>query len=1072
MTDKFLFFSFFSSRQTSDTTEGGGDETSTITGDPSDKDSLPSNFTRLDTATWLKSLAIRACSQDDTSSSSIDSLTRLTKPDFLSFDLLSSSTAMKTLGLLDDEVSSVYSLDQDGFYTSFHTDSGLKRSSMIVGQDIEEVSPESLSQFSIGSSVTVDSVLYIPGSKCVKVLSTDSERDQTTPTREMSEFSQRSLSESPTGSEGSDSTLTNVSKRNSMASATTESSYSETDHEVIYKRLRNKTLISPTTFPSWCTVSSSGSDEDINQQRLQAEYKEQMELNRTLESANIVYKESSNLYSESSTLEKSAFSGKVINHGNIQIDKPKTEEEEEGNTLPRSYLASKKWNDEETEQTSSWPRTYSSWKENKTQGILKSSFRKESDSGTKMPKSLNFAPYVNMVEPDKALTQQCLLSDLCLTGVSYCSLPESNSFSPATTTATNSNLKKNPKTSMPLSTEDSDLGGDISSKSSITVLPKISSHAVDIPKIDMLKPNAINTPYISLAQNNEDQKSSVSLGNAILVKRPEPLSAKDYLPTNCKSNDSSNVLNLRSPKQVPGKYTSTFTANPIPSMSSVGTSISTPYAISQVSKNYDGVKQEKSSSRSFKISKPIVQKSSDAETVVINTSQVHSDLTLPGNSCVVPAAKKRISTFLTQLTPTSSPESTTERPSDKGSIASSISDGESAKNSPKSSTSSASYDRLDFAITTDMKSSTNNRNKSYRVAMTEKANEEPKRLDSYRKAITLSNKIVEDLPNRSDSYRVAMEVCLNNCNSLDDTTNRSDSYRVAIKKNSSEESIEQFCPVMGPTPTKDPRRMGITDIEQLTGSSEDLFKNFNEKSSKSTSLFSKMFGNSKSDSLSLSKSALKKGSYKNQSNSDKISLTTDKKIRRQSNGKSETGLQEFKKLVAQHSTPVSPKISAVEALKKKSSQPFSKESSSESGSKKIFGGFFQRPSSWGGTDKVNPKMSTYVSFDTIFEDKESISNASSIESLRSPSLNSIKKIGDTENLHLVKMNNGLKSDRKSLIEANKNLSPEELKSTKRRLTSPVDEKAVQSVLDSIKTTIKSMTSRSDSNYKSQCETGV
>ena len=1071
-----LFFFLFN-RQTSDTTEGGEDETSTLTGDPSDKDTLPGNFTRLDTATWLKSLAIRSCSQDDTSSSSIDSLSRLTKPDFLTFDLLSSSTNMKTSGLLDDEVSSIYSLDQDGFYTSFHSDSGLKRSSIITGQDIEEMSPESLSQFSIGSSVTVDSVLYIPGSKCVRSSSTESERDQTTPTREMSEFSQRSFSGSPTGSEGSDSTLTNVSKRNSMASATTESSYSETDHEVVYKRLRNKTLISPTTFPSWCTVSSSGSDEDINQQRLKAEYIEQQELNKTLKLANIIYKEPSSLYTESSTLEKSAINGKrtqINSLVNIQIDKPKNEEEEEeGSTLPRGYLASKKWNDEEIEQTGSWPRTYTDWKENKTTGILKSSFRKESDSGPKMPKSLNFAPFVNMVEPDKALTQQCLLSDLSSTGGNYCSLPESNSFSPATTTTAN-NLKTSYKTSVPLATEDSGLEANVLAKSAVTVLPKTELPGKEIPKMELIKPSTICIPYNSLSQtySNENKRNSVSLGNAkdsVRVKRPEPLSAKDHPPASCKNDDSS-VFSQLIP--VPGKGLSTF-----PSMSSAGTSDSTPYAVSQVTKNYDIENLGKNSSMSFKISKPVVQKSSDSETVVINTSKVQapSDLVSPGSSWVVPAAKKRMSTFITQQSPTSSPESTMERPSDKGSITSSVSDEGSAKDSSISSGSAANYDRLDFAVSAntnksaDTKTSTNNRNRSYRVAIIEEAEakEEPKRLDSYRKAITLSNKIVEDLPNRSDSYRVAMEGCLSNCSSLDDNTNRSDSYRVAIRKNSAEESIEPFCPVVCSPPVKDPRRMGITDIEQLTGPNEDAFKNFNEKSSKSTSLFTKMFGNSKSDSL-------KKSNHKNNSQlqSEKVSLTMDKKSRRQSNGKSETGLQEFKKLVAQHSSPASPKISAVEALKKKPTQPFSKDSSAESGSKKIFGNFFQRPSSWGGTDKVNPKMSTYVSFDTIFEDKESISNASSIESLRSPSLNSIKKIGDTANLHLVKINNGLKSDRKSLIEANKNLSPEEVKSSKRRLTSPVDEKAVQSVLDSIKTTIKSMTSRSDSSYKSQCETGV
>nr|KAG5705034.1 hypothetical protein BaRGS_018764 [Batillaria attramentaria] len=123
-----------------------------------------------DTEEWLASLAKRAAAREDAARGGVDvteSLTRLsqlTKQNILALEE-SISPGMHRPLRLDDEVSSEYSLDQEGFYTSFHNDSGLRRSSgTLLDEEDGDRTPvkETLSMPSMGSNNTVDSVVFNP----------------------------------------------------------------------------------------------------------------------------------------------------------------------------------------------------------------------------------------------------------------------------------------------------------------------------------------------------------------------------------------------------------------------------------------------------------------------------------------------------------------------------------------------------------------------------------------------------------------------------------------------------------------------------------------------------------------------------------------------------------------------------------------------------------------------------------------------------------------------------------------------------------------------------------------------
>ncbi|GFO12350.1 hypothetical protein PoB_003885500 [Plakobranchus ocellatus] len=100
---------------------------------------------------WLRALAERAASRGDVTSTSAEALaqlSRVTRQNIQNLDLLVPGRKHKRRSLppqdLDNE--SIYSVDQEGFFTSFHTDSGLKRSSTeLLDTEGEDERQESLS---------------------------------------------------------------------------------------------------------------------------------------------------------------------------------------------------------------------------------------------------------------------------------------------------------------------------------------------------------------------------------------------------------------------------------------------------------------------------------------------------------------------------------------------------------------------------------------------------------------------------------------------------------------------------------------------------------------------------------------------------------------------------------------------------------------------------------------------------------------------------------------------------------------------------------------------------------------
>ncbi|GAB1607606.1 uncharacterized protein LOC115219682 [Argonauta hians] len=1069
-------------RRFSDAADCGGDEMSTLTGEASDRDSLNTELFKLDALVHRRNLMARTFNPDNTSSSSLES--GYSKMDIFQYDP-ESVLSYRQFKQQDDEVSSLYSLDEDGFYTSFHSDSGLKAMRKMSKSRMSELS-EIYSKFivrpkyqnaSSRSSSTIENY-SLTENIYDKELEAEmrEERDQT-PTREMNLPCRIS---SPTESETSDSTLTNTSNRNSLVTGASESNYSESDHEIIYKHIKDMTAFSPKSFPSWCIISSSGSDEDSTNQ-LHASQKSEID---------------------------SSSSGYSLAVGVSPTTSDAKDSDDGGNTLPRNYLASEKW-EANADKTGSWPRSHTTSSQGKKQqGILKSSFRKDSESKAKLQKSLNFSPYVNLLPAGEFQTQQCLLSDIsAMNKPHYSTLPVHNSFT--------STLSSTSSSSATICNDDVSTLNSMSDCEDDVLPPYPQPSSTELASFSTGKEPCCNSYQNRPETLALSQTSNLSepLTYPIIIRKPQPQfsssSSSSNFMSSCSSNTSNNNININtninSQNILPGgvnPYDSTKPHTP-PSATDLSPP-SSPYAVSFIPNSFTGLPSSSTpsslstpssssssssfnnnnnisiskNSMSFTVNKPIVSKTLPfSETVAINPANNGNNNN--SNNLNAPAGTdnhKRLS--LTTFTIPSTNQEPEQRTSPSSPNGGKIGDASKRLNFDPSVNRSGSFSDDSQPESCDSNCKYNSRNGSYRVAMYEESVEEPKRLDSYRMAINASNKITDDLINRNSSYRVAVQDRnlnhnnnnSNNNNNLAEPTNRSDSYRVAMTIETSDRCCKSF--------NKDVRRQGITDINQLKIDESQQFDSFVSSIQKSSSLRTKMssvFGSSstKSDShlLTNTKSQNSKKKYPKGSSyitdSPSSTLTLKNSTKRQSLPNQRNDLHSLKKLVAQQTPTASPKASAVEVLKRKPSAPYMKDISSESSNKGILGGLFQRPSSWGGTSKVNPKMSTYVSFDTIFEDKEALSNASSIESLRSPSLTSIKKIGDPNNLHTVKFNHGLKADRKSLIEVNKHLSEEEQRNRKKRLGGTVDEKAVQSVLDSIKSTIRSMTSRSDSSYKQQ-----
>ncbi|GFS05720.1 hypothetical protein ElyMa_004688300 [Elysia marginata] len=113
---------------------------------------------------WLRALAERAASRGDVTSTSAEALaqlSRVTRQNIQSLDLLvpgrkHNLQCNRSPQEMDNE--SVYSLDQEGFYTSFHTDSGLKKSTAddLDAEGFEEEKQDSLANYDFDNDLILE----------------------------------------------------------------------------------------------------------------------------------------------------------------------------------------------------------------------------------------------------------------------------------------------------------------------------------------------------------------------------------------------------------------------------------------------------------------------------------------------------------------------------------------------------------------------------------------------------------------------------------------------------------------------------------------------------------------------------------------------------------------------------------------------------------------------------------------------------------------------------------------------------------------------------------------------------
>ncbi|KAL8599264.1 hypothetical protein ACOMHN_007979 [Nucella lapillus] len=364
-----------------------------------------------DTEQWLSSLARRAASREECAGAHVTrSLTRLSQLTKQNIQALEDTFSPRLLQAPDDELSSAHSLDQDGFYTSFHTDSGLRRGSvgtLLGGRDGDgELQPlkKAHSTLSMGSSNTIDSVIFRPsGARGVSPqgggggggggklrpppppLRVSSRMSSTSSLVEAQE-TLKSVGEALAAADVSTPRADPAPAPSTLSLNPAESSQSESsDQETIYARLRAKTKISSRSIPSWCLISDGDSTDSssVCLNRADPKHAPSFSLLKSRLGAGAVPK-SSSLTESSSTL---------LGCGDAQGEEGDTFFD--CSTLPRRYSECKAWEEDMADHCNSWPRSRRTH-ESPSAGILKSD--KPAAAGSLKPKTLNFAPMVNMYD--------------------------------------------------------------------------------------------------------------------------------------------------------------------------------------------------------------------------------------------------------------------------------------------------------------------------------------------------------------------------------------------------------------------------------------------------------------------------------------------------------------------------------------------------------------------------------------------------------------------------------------------------------------------------------------------------
>ncbi|KAJ8315605.1 hypothetical protein KUTeg_007755 [Tegillarca granosa] len=516
----------------------GGDEASTTIGDGDS-----SNESKAETEAWLQSLAARAASRDEISSSSADtlnSLSQLTKKNIMALDLMMSPSGRKPLKYLDDEEESVYSLDQEGFYTSFHNDSGLRRSTdTLDAENVNNSSPIKDSH----SICSVESVIHNPDlhTAGIKKASPD---QQHKPIKRVGPPLPPPRTSSITGTlsssaveDGSEIELDNTKISSGDYSRQDSSSVSESDQESIYTRVKIKTKISSTMIPSLCPVLSD--DDSLIGRRQEGDmdsllHDEDVYLYRKDLCEVIDMNHNSEVKNETgdpSMFSISSFDGSVsdpslsINKSEILSDQSYRLGTSDSKTLPRNL---KYQNGETNDYTRSWPRTHNKAENSPTSplsGILKNS--DQTLGGPKPPKSLNFSPVINMFNPDMPQAVQV------------------------------------PLPSSPSSSED---GGHISKGDKLKKLSESSSYQLTVPlgkqvqeKVDSNDLPLKYQPIITVKPGNRPKSLPVSEKVTTAYVNVSEMSNNSYMPsTNTKYDYSvsqgGNVPLIKPTPQTPNCY--------------------------------------------------------------------------------------------------------------------------------------------------------------------------------------------------------------------------------------------------------------------------------------------------------------------------------------------------------------------------------------------------------------------------------------------------------------------------------------------------------------------------------------
>nr|KAI8758446.1 serine-rich adhesin for platelets-like [Biomphalaria glabrata] len=370
------------------------------------------SMSNTDSDEWLRSLAERAASREDVTSTSAEALanlSRLTKQNIRNLDILvpgRKSFHRKRNNFEDDGESSVYSLDTEGFYTSFHSDSGLKRSTttLLDEDDIDDMvtpglrdtkSLQSMVSYNVlegaffktfddegSDTLTSASSISAPNLSSWAVKKSEEhalkERasviDDASKNGNVAKKGKKAPPPPPRVSSMGIAGIkpdSNESLRVNSLTENNEASPESSDHEVIYARLKKKTNISVHGFPSWCVGNTSDEEDTTAKNALSASQER--------------------LCAESSEVEAMFSSGK---------------ESWLSGTLPRGQTST---TIQSTETTNSWPRIKRPF--SLQAGILKTPEKdKVKISGN--PKTLNFDPVVSLFDAQSPHSVQLPLSRL------------------------------------------------------------------------------------------------------------------------------------------------------------------------------------------------------------------------------------------------------------------------------------------------------------------------------------------------------------------------------------------------------------------------------------------------------------------------------------------------------------------------------------------------------------------------------------------------------------------------------------------------------------------------------------